>query len=92
MPILAIVGIDEDRKSDILAFSVGERKNQIAWEDLLENLKSCGVETVDLWVTDGNRAELNAIEKKFPGSQRQQYIKPEWRMSLATFLNSIMSW
>ncbi len=75
MPILAVVGIDEDGKRDVLAFSVGERENQMAWEDLLENLKNRGVETVDLWVTDGNRAMLNAIEKKFPGAQRQRCIK-----------------
>lgn len=75
MPILAVVGIDEDGKRDVLAFSVGERENQAAWEDLLENLKSRGVESVDLWVTDGNRAMMNAIENKFPSSQRQRCIK-----------------
>jgi transposase-like protein len=75
MPILAVVGIDEDGKRDVLAFNVGERENQAAWEDLLENLKSRGVETVDLWVTDGNRAMMNAIQNKFPASQRQRCIK-----------------
>ena len=75
MPILAVVGIDEDGKRDVLAFSVGERENQAAWEDLLENLRSRGVATVDLWVTDGNRAMMNAIENKFPGSGRQRCIK-----------------
>jgi len=75
MPILAIVGIDETGKRDVLAFTVGERENQNAWEDLLENLKSRGVSIIDLWVTDGNQAMINAIQIKFFGSQRQRCIK-----------------
>lgn len=75
MPILAVVGIDTEGKRDILAFCVGERENQNAWEDLLENLKERGVEKVDLWCTDGNQAMLNAIEIKFPATKRQRCIK-----------------
>ncbi len=75
MPILAIVGIDEGGQRDVLAFTVGERENQDAWEDLLENLKERGVVSVDLWTTDGNKAMLNAIDKKFPVSKRQRCIK-----------------
>jgi transposase-like protein len=74
MPILAVVGIDTEGKRDVLAFSVGERENQPAWEDVLQNLKDRGVETIDLWVTDGNKAMLNAIEVKFPTSQRQRCV------------------
>jgi transposase-like protein len=75
MPILTMVGIDAEGRRDVLAFSVGERENQAAWEDVLENLKSRGVETVDLWITDGNRAMLNAIELKFSSSKRQRCVK-----------------
>jgi len=74
MPILAVVGIDEEGKREVLAFCTGERENQNAWEDLLENLKSRGVETIDLWITDGNKAMLNAIAAKFPTSNRQRCI------------------
>jgi transposase-like protein len=75
MPILAIVGIDERGQREVLAFTVGERENHTAWEDLLENLKSRGVETVDLWITDGNPAMLKAIQLKFSKSKRQRCIK-----------------
>ncbi len=75
MPILAIVGIDEEGKREVLAFCVGERENQNAWEDLLEDLKRRGVKQVDLWITDGNQAMLNAITNKFPASLRQRCIK-----------------
>lgn len=75
MPILAVIGIDAGGNRDVLAFTVGERENQAAWEDLLDNLKGRGVVNVDLWITDGNKAMLNAIEKKFPESQRQRCVK-----------------
>ena len=75
MPILAIIGIDAAGHRDILGFTVGERENQGAWEDLLDDLRNRGVQQVDLWVTDGNQAMINAIEKKFPNSLRQRCIK-----------------
>jgi len=75
MPILAVIGIDEDGKRDVLAFTVGERENQDAWEDLLENLKERGVQCVDLWITDGNKAMLNAIGLKFSSAKRQRCVK-----------------
>lgn len=75
MPILAVVGINTSGERAVLGFTVGERENQMAWEDLLEDLKQRGVETVDLWISDGNRAMLNALSNKFPSSQRQRCVK-----------------
>ncbi len=74
MPILALIGVDLEGNKDILAFTVGERENQDAWEDLLDDLKARGVNAVDLWISDGNKATINAIENKFPASQRQRCI------------------
>lgn len=75
MPILALIGVDMTGKKDVLAFSVGERENQDAWEELLDNLKLRGVKQVDLWISDGNLATINAIEKKFPAAKRQRCIR-----------------
>jgi putative transposase len=75
MPILAVVGIDAEGRRDVLAFSVGERENQDAWEALLQDLKDRGVAQVDLWITDGNKAMTNAIDLKFSASQRQRCTK-----------------
>jgi len=75
MPILAVIGIRPDGQREVLAFSVGDRENQTAWEALLDELKTRGVKTVDLWITDGNRAMLNAVEAKFPTARRQRCIK-----------------
>ena len=74
MPILAVIGIRTDGQREVLAFTVGERENQTAWEDLLQNLKDRGVQRVDLWITDGNQAMLNALALKFPESRRQRCV------------------
>ena len=75
MPILAVIGITVEGQREVLAFRVGERENQLAWEDLMDDLKARGVEQVDLWITDGNQATINAVEHKFPTSARQRCIK-----------------
>jgi transposase-like protein len=75
MPILAVIGITLEGQRDVLAFRVGERENQLAWEDLMDDLKQRGVEQVGLWITDGNQATLNAIALKFPDSARQRCVK-----------------
>lgn len=74
MPILAVVGIRPTGEREVLGFCVGDRENQHAWEDLLEDLKARGVKRVGLWVTDGNQAMLNAIAAKFAESSRQRCV------------------
>jgi hypothetical protein len=66
MPILAVIGINEKGEREVLAFTVGERENQGAWEDLLEQLKARGVQKVDLWITDGNQATAAMPRQRGP--------------------------
>jgi len=75
MPILAVIGIDSAGKREILGFRIGDRENQKAWEDLMDELKSRGVCQVDLWITDGGKAMINAIENKFSTAKRQRCVK-----------------
>ncbi len=74
MPILALIGILPDGQREVIAFTAGEHENQGAWENLLDDIKARGVAQIDLWVTDGHQAMLNAIAKKFPTSQRQRCV------------------
>lgn len=74
-PILAVVGIRLDGERAVLGFTVGERENQGAWEGLFDDLKARGVQTIDLWITDGHQAMLNAIALKFPDAKRQRCIQ-----------------
>lgn len=74
MPILAAVGITTTGEREVLAFRVGDRENQQAWEDLFDDLKARGVKAIDLWISDGGQAMLNAIATKFATSQRQRCV------------------
>jgi len=74
MPILAVVGIAPTGEREVLGFCVGDRENQQAWEDLLEDLKQRGVKEIGLFVSDGNQATLNAISSKFAQAKRQRCV------------------
>ncbi|MGH7928512.1 MAG: IS256 family transposase, partial [Candidatus Binatia bacterium] len=74
MPILAVVGINLTGEREVLGFTIGERENQQAWTDLLEQFKQRGMQQVDLWITDGNQAMLNAIALKFSTARRQRCV------------------
>lgn len=75
MPILAVIGIDLEGKRDVLGFSTGDQENQQAWEALLTDLKDRGLEKVDLWISDGGKAMINAIESKFLNPKRQRCVR-----------------
>ncbi|HEU0292515.1 MAG TPA: IS256 family transposase [Anaerolineales bacterium] len=75
MPILAAIGIDAEGTREVLGFSTGDRENQLAWEALLTDFKERGLERVDLWITDGGKAMINAIESKFLKAKRQRCVK-----------------
>lgn len=75
MPILAVIGIDGAGKREVLGFTIGDRENQKAWEDLMDDLKNRGVQQINLWITDGGKAMINAIENKFSTAKRQRCVK-----------------
>lgn len=75
MPILAVIGIDLEGKREVLGFSTGDRENQQAWDALLTDLKDRGLEKVDLWISDGGKAMINAIESKFLNPKRQRCVR-----------------
>ena len=53
MPILAIIGIRDDGTREMQAFSTGDRENQAAWVDLVQDIQNRGVQAADLRITDG---------------------------------------
>jgi putative transposase len=70
MPVLAVIGINAVGAREVLAFIVGERENHGAWEGLLEQLRTRGVQQVDVWITDGHQAMLGAEQRKFSSAAR----------------------
>lgn len=83
MPVLALIGITPDGRRELIAFTTGERENEAAWCNLLDDLQARGVRAVDLWVTDGNQAMINAITLKFPASRRQRCMRHKMENILA---------
>jgi transposase-like protein len=73
-PILAAVGIRWTGEREVVAFRVGDRENQTAWEDLLQDLLDRGVKHVALFITDGGPAMLNALTVKFATTPRQRCV------------------
>ncbi len=74
-PVLAVVGIRTDGTREVLAFTLGERENQAAWADLFADLKRRGVKVIDLTMSDGGQAMLNAFTQHFPTTPRQRCVK-----------------
>lgn len=74
MPILAVVGINEQGEREVLGFSVGDHENQLAWESLFDDLKQRGVKEIGLWISDGGQAMLNAMASRFPTTPRQRCV------------------
>ena len=72
-----MAGINPAGEREVLAFRVGERDASRPGRlgGLLEQLKTSGLQPVDLWITDGNQAMLNAVGRKFPAAARQRCIK-----------------
>jgi putative transposase len=63
--------------------TIGQSESRDAWGNLLDDIKSRGVKQVDLWVTDGNQTMIDAINQRFPESQRQRCVKHKMENILA---------
>ncbi len=85
LPILAVVGIRLTGEREVLGFCVGDRENQQAWEDLLEDLKTRGVTHIGLSVTNGNQAMVNAIAPGLPQASANAVSSTKSTTCSATF-------
>lgn len=74
MPILAVMGIGQTGERELLAFRVGDRENEQAWNDLFDDLKARGVQEIGLCISDGNQATIKAMSAKFVSAQRQRCV------------------
>jgi hypothetical protein len=61
------VGIAETGEREVLAFSVGDRENEQAWKDLLEDLKQRGVKAIDLWKSRWQSGHEECHHEEVPG-------------------------
>jgi len=66
-----VLGLTEDYKREVIAIVNQPTESARAWEDIFEELKQRGVESVGLIISDALSGISNAIVKKFPNSKHQ---------------------
>ena len=76
-----VLGITMDGRKDILGVWIGEHESSKFWLNVLNDLKSRGVQDVYLFCTDGLCGMLQAIEAVYPRSRLQRCIVHQIRSS-----------
>jgi len=69
---LVVAGIREDGRRELLGFAMGDSESAEDWGGLLGELKSRGLEGVELAVSDAHRGLQAAIRKHFQGAGWQR--------------------
>lgn len=65
------VGIREDGSKEVLAYTIAPTESAYNWHELLKELKERGVEDVLLFISDGLKGMVDAIQTIFPKAQYQ---------------------
>ena len=76
-----VLGITMEGQKDILGVWIGEHESSKFWLNVLNELKSRGVQEVYLFCTDGLCGMMQAIEAVFPHSRLQRCIVHQVRAS-----------
>lgn len=74
VPVLVALGVKMNGEREVLGFVPGDKESRAAWDSFLDDLKQRGVESAELWISDGGPAVIGAIEAKFPGAMRQRCV------------------
>ena len=72
--LLTALGVDLDGKREVLALRTGAEESKDGWGCLLNDLRTRGVQTIDLIVTDGHEGLLAALREQFPATPRQRCV------------------
>jgi transposase-like protein len=80
--LLTVTGIREDVYREVLAAKVAEGEDESFWESLFEDLKSRGLEGVQLVISDGHKGIQKAVENAFLGAS--------WQMCNVHFMRAVL--
>jgi transposase-like protein len=72
--LLTALGVDLDGKREVLALRTGAEESKDGWGCLLNDLRTRGVQNIDLIVTDGHEGILAALREQFPAAPRQRCV------------------
>ena len=67
-------GVRDDNKRELLVLSANPTESATQWEELLNELKKRGVETVGLFTADGLAGLEGAVDTVFPGTDFQKCV------------------
>ena len=83
IPLLVALGVDDQGGKEVLSVTVAGEESAAAWETVLEDVKRRGVQTVDLFVTDGDTGLIETLKRAFPSTRRQRCVVHKERNVLA---------
>lgn len=74
MVVLAVLGVDPHGNKEILGLRLSAEESKEGWATLLRDLRTRGVEKLDLAVTDGNDGLIAALKEVFPTTPLQRCV------------------
>jgi transposase-like protein len=80
--LLIATAIREDSYREILSAAVADSEDESCWEDLFEDLKTRGLNGVELVISDGHKGIQKAVEKNFVGAS--------WQMCNVHFMRAVL--
>ncbi|GHO63925.1 IS256 family transposase [Ktedonobacter sp. SOSP1-52] len=72
--ILTALGVDLEGNREVLIFRASAEESKEGWSALLQEMRTRGVNQIDLIVTDGHDGLLAAIADLFPATLRQRCL------------------
>jgi len=72
MSVLAVVGVLENGKKELLALDMRGSESETAWTEILKSLDARKLNRPKLVIADGNAGLLNAIDIQWPGVDVQR--------------------
>ena len=85
-----VLGINEDRKKEVLTIVVGENESSKYWLSVLNSLKNRGVQDILILCSDGLTGIKDAISTAFPMTEQQRCIVHMVRNTLKYVANKDM--
>ncbi|HHT9149790.1 MAG TPA: IS256 family transposase [Candidatus Wujingus californicus] len=101
-PVHIMYGVREDNKRELLGLGINPTESASSWSEIIANLRTRGVEHVDLFVADGLPVLENEIHKYFPGAEFQKCVvhkmrnilnktRPKHKAEVATDLKEVFN-
>lgn len=77
--VMVALGITKEGEKVILGFYFTPNEGAWSWDDVLADLKSRGLYSTSLFITDGLQGMPEAIQRNFPGARHQLCLVHETR-------------